>query len=66
MYSTTPLSKFDPLFNLPDNKKSTEIKKKKTTKGFKLTSKREFIITSFTNTAEEKPRSPRYLIFGGD
>ena len=28
MYSTTPLSKFDPLINLPDNKKSTEIKKK--------------------------------------
>lgn len=58
MYSTTPLSKIDPLIIFPDNKNSTEIKKKYTTKGFKLTSisKRKIIISSLTVTVSEKPR----------
>ena len=58
MYSTTPLSKIDPVIIFPDNKNSTEIKKKYTTTGFKLTStsKRKIIISSLTVTVAKKPR----------
>ena len=66
MYSQTLLSKFDPLIIFPDQKNSTEIKKKETTKGSELTPKRQFIISSFTVTVAKKPRSPKYLIFRGE